>query len=144
MFFLKIFPVRSAYATNGSSKPLLIILTDATFYIAGTKPGHTYCNHFVLPYTELNTILIGPSAQTIHFSNYERDMQCIVSTGCAKITSDIVAHLEIAMRRDVRKPTLPAVKQLTMNDMANLRRAICKQTAVHKVSNSDQIFYKTV
>ena len=97
------------------------------------KPNSTYCNHFVLPYTELNTILIGPNAQTIHLSNYDKDMQCIISTGCCNVTGDLVGQLEIAMRRDINKPKLPAVKQLSMRDMVNLRRAICKQTSVHKV-----------
>lgn len=95
--------------------------------------GNSLCNHFVLPYTELNTILIGPSAQTIHLSNYDKDMQCIITTGCGKITADIVGQVEVAMRRDIGKPRLPAVKHLGMRDMANLRRAICKQTSVDKV-----------
>ena len=97
--------------------------------------GTSLCNHFVLPFTELNTILIGPSSQTIHLSNYDKDMQCIITTGCAKITGDLVGQLEVAMRRDINKPRLPAVKHLSMRDMANLRRAICKQTSVDKVWN---------
>ncbi|KAJ8949469.1 hypothetical protein NQ314_008226 [Rhamnusium bicolor] len=113
----EVFPVRSAYTTNGDTKPLLVILTDNTLYIAGMKSNNGYCNHFVLPYTELNTILIGPNAQTIHLSNYDKDMQCIVSTGCCNVTGDLVGQLEIAMRRDINKPILPAVKQLSMRDM---------------------------
>lgn len=61
-------------------------------------------------------------------------MQCLVVTGCADITGDLVGCLEIAMRKDVNKPKLPAVKHLCMRDMVNLRRAICKQTAIDKVS----------
>ncbi|XP_018577712.1 uncharacterized protein LOC108916016 [Anoplophora glabripennis] len=138
---IKVFPVRSAYTTNGDTKPLLVILTDSTLYIAGMKPNSTYCNHFVLPYTELNTVLIGPNAQTIHLSNYDKDMQCIISTGCCNVTGDLVGQLEIAMRRDMNKPRLPAVKQLSMRDMVNLRRAICKQTSVEK---DEEYFYYSI
>ncbi|EFA03830.1 uncharacterized protein prd1 [Tribolium castaneum] len=138
---IRIFPVRSAYATNGESKPLLLILSDTTLYITGIKLGNSLCNHFVLPYTELNTILIGPSAQTIHLSNYDKDMQCIITTGCGKITGDIVGQLEVAMRRDMSKPRLPAVKHLSMRDMVNLRRAICKQTSVDK---EEEYFYYSI
>lgn len=129
------FNVRSAYTTTGESRPLLVILTDSTFYIASSKPNGSYCNHFVLPYTELNTILIGPNAQTIHFSNYDKDMQCLITTGCTDMTNDLIGQLEIAMRKDMNKPALPAVKHLSMRDMVNLRKAICKQTSVDKVSN---------
>lgn len=113
----------------------MLILTDATLYVTQcTKGTNAFYNHFVLPYVELNTILIGPNAQVIHFSNYEKDMQIIVTTGCANITGDIMSKLEMAMRKDSNKPQLPAVKQINMRDMANLRKAICKQTAVNKVS----------
>lgn len=88
----------------------------------------------MLPYTELNTILVGPNAQTIHISNYDKDMQCILTTGCGIMTGDIIGQLEMAMRKDTNKPKLPAVKQLTMRDMINLRRTICKQTSVDKVN----------
>jgi pleckstrin family protein M 2 len=68
-------------------------------------------------------------------------MQCIITTGCSKITGDLVGSLEIAMRRDISKPRLPAVKNLSMRDMANLRRAICKQTSVDK---EEEYFYYSI
>lgn len=117
-----------------------MILTNTTLYVSGYKQNLSYFNHFVLPYTELNTVLIGPNAQTIHFSNYDKDMQFIVLTGCANITGNIVGQLEMAMRKDTNKPQLPAVKQINMRDMANLRRAICKQTAVETVSRTNIFF----
>ncbi|KAI4465220.1 pleckstrin y domain-containing family m member 2 [Holotrichia oblita] len=129
---IKIFPVHSAYTTSGESKALSLFLTNTTLYICSSKSDNRYSNHFVLPYSELNTILIGPNAQTIHISNYDKDMQCIITTGCGNITGDIVGQIEMTMRRDKNKPKLPAVKQLTMRDMVNLRRAICKQTSVDK------------
>ncbi|CAH0558194.1 unnamed protein product [Brassicogethes aeneus] len=138
---IKVFGVRSAYTTKGESQMLSVILTDKTLYIAGLRPNNTYCNYFVLPYTELNTILIGPNAQTIHFANYDRDMQCVVTTGCSILTGELVGQLEMRMRRDPDRPQLPAVKQLSMRDMANLRRAICKQTSVHK---DEEYFYYSI
>ncbi|XP_060517658.1 uncharacterized protein LOC132696694 [Cylas formicarius] len=137
---VKIFPVRSAYTTNGESKPLLVILTDITIYICSAKQNN-FSNHFVLPYAELNIILIGPNNQTIHFSNYDTDMQCLISTGCSSITNDIVSLLEITMRKDTGKPRLPAVKQLTMRDMACLRNIICKQTSVEK---DEEYYYYSI
>ncbi|XP_072376863.1 uncharacterized protein prd1 [Diabrotica undecimpunctata] len=138
---LRVFCVRSAYTTNGESKPLLAILTENTLYIANAKPTGSYTNHFVLPYTDLNTILIGPQGQTIHFSNYDREMQCIICTGCSSLTGELVGQLEIAMRKDANKPKLPAVRQLAMRDMVNLRRAICKQTSVHK---DEEYYYYSI
>ncbi|CAH1976175.1 unnamed protein product [Acanthoscelides obtectus] len=137
-----VFYVRSSYTTNGDTRPLLTVLTDMTVYISGTRPNGTYCNHFVLPYTELNTILIGPNGQTIHLSNYDKDMQCIITTGCSNMTRELVGRLEIAMRRDGNRPRLPAVKQLSMADMANLRRSVCKQTSVDK--NEEYFYYSIV
>ena len=130
------FPVRSAYTTNGESRTLLFVLTNSTLYISGCKPNNSLYNYFVLPYTEINTVLVGPNAQTIHISNYDKDMQCMVTTGCGNVTGEMISQLEMAMRRDENKPRLPAVKQLTLRDMVNLRRAICKQASVETVSVS--------
>ncbi|KAB0797328.1 hypothetical protein PPYR_08322 [Photinus pyralis] len=127
---IKVFPVYSAYTTSGENKPLIAILSSTTLYITGVKHNNSYCNFFVLPYTELNTILIGPNAQTIHLSNYDNDMQCIVTTGSETLTNELIGQLEMAMRKDINKPRLPAVKQLSMRDMVNLRRSICRQTTV--------------
>lgn len=116
----------------------MVVLSDNTLYITSWKSNNTYRNHFVLPYTELNTILVGPDAQTVHVSNYDNDMQCIVTTGDSNVTGDLIGQLEMAMRKDGNRPRLPAVKQLNMRDMVNLRKAICKQTPVDKVTNKVQ------
>lgn len=131
---IKIFPVFSAYTTSGESRPLFLIIADSTLYIASYNMTNSYCNHFVLPYMELNTVIIGPNSQTIHISNYDNDMQFIFSTGSANLTRELMSNLELAIRKDRNKPQLPAVKQLNMRDMVNLRKAICKQTSVSKVS----------
>ncbi|KAL3283510.1 hypothetical protein HHI36_006649 [Cryptolaemus montrouzieri] len=138
----RFFMVRSTYTTSGDSKPLLAILTNATIYITSLGSNGRYRNHFLLPYTELNTVLIGPSAQTIHLSNMKQDMQCMITTGCAMVTNDFIGQLEMAMRKDINRPRMLAVKQLSMQDMVNLRRAICKQTAVHK--DEDYVYYSIV
>ncbi|KAL1497160.1 hypothetical protein ABEB36_008165 [Hypothenemus hampei] len=140
---LQIFPVRSAYTTSGFSRPLLLILTTRAFYVTALNPPpNSYHTYFVLPYTDLNTILIGPNAQLIHFSNYDADMQCILTTGCSQITGEIISRIEIAMRRDnVNKPQLAAVKHLSMGDMANLRNVVCKQTSVDKY---EEYFYYSI
>ncbi|ENN77317.1 hypothetical protein YQE_06143, partial [Dendroctonus ponderosae] len=137
----KIFPIRSAYTTNGDSKPLLLVLTNRAIYVVSSKQSTEFSTHFVLPYTDLNAILIGPNSQTVHFSNNDTDMQCILTTGCSKITNDLIGQIEIAMRRDANKPALPAVKHLSMRDMTNLRRAICKQTTVNK---DEQYYYYSI
>ncbi|CAG9853881.1 unnamed protein product [Phyllotreta striolata] len=138
----RLYNVRSAYTTAGESKPLLLILTDTTLYITSSKSNvGTYKNHFVLPYKSLDTVLIGPQSQTIHFSNYDKDMQCMISTGCSVLTGDLVGQLEFAIRKDKKRPTLPAVKQLSMRDMVMLRREICKQTSVHK---EEEYYYYSI
>lgn len=65
----------------------------------------------------------------------------MITTGCAKITSDLIGQVEIAVRKDINKPQLPAVKHLSMRDMANLRKAICKQTAVDK---EEEYYYYSI
>lgn len=126
--------VRSAYSSKGESKPLLAILTNAALYVTSLISGGRYRNHFFLPYSDLSTILIGPNEQTIHISNFKQDMQCMITTGCTQVTNDLIGQLEIAMTKDVNKPCMPAVKHLSMHDMVNLRKSICKQTAVQKVN----------
>lgn len=126
--------MQSTYTLDGNSRPLLLILTSRCLYVVSSKQHSVFSTHFVLYYTDLNVILIGPNAQTIHFSNYDQDMQCSLTTGCSKITGEVISQLEYAMRIDKNKPRLPAVKHLTMQDMFNLKAAVCKQTAVDKVS----------
>lgn len=121
----------------------MVLLSNSTLYITGFKQNNMYCNYFVLPYTELNTIIIGPNSQTIHFSNCDKDMQCIVTTGSENLTNELIGQLEMAMRNDINKPKLAAVKQLTMHDMVNLRKAICKQTSISQVRNSLINLYNT-
>ncbi|RLU19751.1 hypothetical protein DMN91_008308 [Ooceraea biroi] len=127
----KVYKVRSSYMTNGESKPMIALLTDKTLYLTGSKLDHSYSNQFVIPYNELDVIMIGPNAQTILISNADCEMQYLFSTGSSQTTSELVGHLEMAMRRSPSKPRLPAVKELNYEDMHILRNSILSDTAVH-------------
>ncbi|CAL7952396.1 unnamed protein product [Xylocopa violacea] len=127
----KVYKVRSSYMTNGESKPMIALLTDKTLYLTGSKMDHTYSNQFVIPYNELDVIMVGPNAQTILISNADYEMQYLFSTGSSQTTSELIAHLEMAMRRSPIKPRLPAVKELSYEDMHILRHSILCDTAVH-------------
>ena len=54
----KVYKVQSSYMTNGESKPMLALLTDKTLYLTGQKGDHIYSNHFVIPYNELDVIMV--------------------------------------------------------------------------------------
>ncbi|XP_020280133.1 pleckstrin homology domain-containing family M member 2 [Pseudomyrmex gracilis] len=127
----KVYKVRSSYMTNGESKPMIALLTDKTLYLTGSKLDHSYSNQFVIPYNELDVIMIGPNAQTILISNADCEMQYLFSTGSSQTTSELIGHLEIAMRRSPSKPKLPAVKELNYEDMRILRNSILTDTTVH-------------
>ncbi|KAK0166773.1 hypothetical protein PV327_004259 [Microctonus hyperodae] len=130
----KVYKVRSSYMNNGESRAMLALLTDKTLYLTGSKPDSTYSNQFVIPYNELDVIMIGPNAQTILISNADYEMQYLFSTGSSQTTSELMGHLEMAMRRSPSKPKLPAVKELNYNDMHFLIHSILSETAV----NSDE------
>lgn len=127
----KVYKVRSSYMTNGESKPMIALLTDKTLYLTGSKMDHSYSNQFVIPYNELDVIMIGPNAQSILISNADCEMQYLFSTGSSQTTSELIGHLEMAMRRSPTKPRLPAVKELNYEDMRILRNSILTDTAVH-------------
>lgn len=129
--------MRSVYSVSGESKPFVVILSNTTLYITGFKANHTFVNDFILPYSELDTILIGPDSHTVHFSSHANSgdkKQYLLVTGSAHITAEIIGKLEMIMRTSVQHYALPAVRHLTMRDMQCLRRNVCKQTAVQKVS----------
>lgn len=61
-------------------------------------------------------------------------MQYLFSTGSTETTWELIAHLEMAMRRSPSKPKLPAVRELSYDDMHSLRHSILAETAVNLVS----------
>ncbi|KAH0951760.1 hypothetical protein HN011_003151 [Eciton burchellii] len=127
----KVYKVRSSYMTNGESKPMIALLTNKTLYLTSSKLDHSYSNQFVIPYNELDVIMIGPNGQTILISNADCEMQYLFSTGSSRTTSELIGHLEMAMRRSPSKPRLPAVKELNYEDMYILRNSVLSDTAVH-------------
>lgn len=80
--------------------------------------------------------MVGPNAHTIHFSNADREMQFIISTGSSDITGDLIGQLEMAIRKEKHNAVLPAVRHLSMREMAQLKSAVLKQTTVDKVCNT--------
>jgi len=54
----KVYKVRSSYMTNGESKPMIALLTDKTLYLTSSKMDHSYSNQFVIPYNELDVIMV--------------------------------------------------------------------------------------
>ncbi|GLV39247.1 pruning defect 1 [Carabus blaptoides fortunei] len=113
----------------GSS--IMIKLKKEVFRNPQEKLVNSFYNQFVLPYPELNTIMVGPNAHTIHFSNADREMQFIISTGSSDITGDLIGQLEMAIRKE-NNAALPAVRHLSMREMAQLKSAVLKQTTVDK------------
>lgn len=63
----KVYKVRSSYMTNGESKPMIALLTDKTLYLTGSKLDHTYSNQFVIPYNELDVIMVNFGQIIYHF-----------------------------------------------------------------------------
>ena len=61
-------------------------------------------------------------------------MQYLFSTGNSERTSELISHLEFAMRRCLSKPKLPAVKELYYGDLHVLKYSILAETVVHSVS----------
>ena len=64
-------------------------------------------------------------------------MQYLFSTGNTQTTSELITHLEMAMRRAPIKSRLPAIKELNYHDMHTLRHSILAETTVHPVSKSN-------
>lgn len=54
----KVYKVRSSYMTNGESRPMIALLTDKTLYLTSSKLDHSYSNQFVIPYNELDVIMV--------------------------------------------------------------------------------------
>ncbi|XP_033606940.1 pleckstrin homology domain-containing family M member 2 isoform X2 [Cryptotermes secundus] len=135
----KVFKVSSSYYSTGIATPLLALLTNINLYLIGVKSNYTYCNKLVMPYTDLDAMLVGPNMQTVLLVSADRQTQFLLVTGDHSITEQLVGHIEIAMRRAPTKPTLPAVRVLELEDMKGLAQdisvlageAICHYSIVH-------------
>nr|CAD7258573.1 unnamed protein product [Timema shepardi] len=111
----KVFRVRNSYFLDETCQPLLVLMTDTTLYVTGSKNNDIYYNYHVLPYKELDAIIV------------------MVATGNRLMTEKLVGHLEVAMRRASQ---LPAVRQLQLDDMRSLYHWLAKEVTLSELSNA--------
>lgn len=64
LLLLQVFKVSSSYCSSGIATPLLALLTNINLYLIGVKSNCTYCNNLVMPYTDLDAMLV--SSLSIH------------------------------------------------------------------------------
>lgn len=57
MFNFQVFKLYTGYNLQGLMTPVLVFLTDKTLYVTDLVRNRL-CNKFVLPYTELDVILV--------------------------------------------------------------------------------------
>jgi hypothetical protein len=108
-----------------------VLLTDKTIYVIELLRNEL-CNKFVLPYAELDVILMGPMGNTVLLSNTARDMQQVLLTCGPYPAEKLIASLEICARRGGLKGELPAVGQLTLDHFAPLQAFVCNNSSVSK------------
>lgn len=58
IFYFQVFKLYTGYNLQGHMTPVLVFLTDKTLYVTDLVRNRL-CNKFVLPYTELDVILVG-------------------------------------------------------------------------------------
>nr|CAD7424649.1 unnamed protein product [Timema monikensis] len=126
----KVFRVRNSYFLDETCQPLLVLMTDTTLYVTGSKNNDIYYNYHVLPYNELDAIIVGPNAQTVLFASASSKSEVMVATGNRLMTEKLVGHLEVAMRR---ASLLPAVRQLQLDDMRSLYHWLAKEVTLSEV-----------
>ncbi|XP_055544179.1 uncharacterized protein LOC129729556 [Wyeomyia smithii] len=115
---MKVFKLYNGYSREGYMTPVLVFLTDKTLYVTD-QVRNRLCNKFVLPYSELDVILVGPYGNTVLLSNSARDMQQVLLAGGPYPADGLVASLELCARRG--GSILPAVGQLTLDHLAPLQ-----------------------
>ncbi|XP_055613349.1 pleckstrin homology domain-containing family M member 2-like [Uranotaenia lowii] len=115
---MKVFKLYNGYSREGYMTPVLVFLTDKTLYVTD-QVRNRLCNKFVLPYSELDVILVGPYGNTVLLSNSARDMQQVLLAGGPYPADGLVSNLELCARRGGF--ILPAVGQLTLDHLAPLQ-----------------------
>lgn len=136
---MKVFKLYTGYSLEGHMTPVLVFLTDKTLYVADMIRSRLF-NKFVLPYTELDVILIGPHGNTVLLSNSARDMQQVLLAGGPYPADGLVSSLEMCARRG--GSVLPAVGQLTLDHLAPLQQFVRENSSVGK--NDPWIYYAVV
>uniref|UniRef100_A0A1Q3FD37 Putative pleckstrin similarity domain protein n=1 Tax=Culex tarsalis TaxID=7177 RepID=A0A1Q3FD37_CULTA len=115
---MKAFKLYNGYSREGYMTPVLVLLTDKTLYVTD-QVRNRLCNKFVLPYSELDVILVGPYGNTVLLSNSARDMQQVLLAGGPYPADGLVSSLELCARRG--GSVLPAIGQLTLDHLAPLQ-----------------------
>lgn len=125
---MKVFKLYTGYSPEGYMTPVLVFLTDKTVYVTDIVRNRL-CNKFVLPYAELDVILVGPYGNTVLLSNNARDMQQVLLAG-GPPADKLVGSLEMCSRRG--GSILPAVGQLTLDHLAPLQAFVRDNSNVLK------------
>ncbi|XP_037036951.1 uncharacterized protein LOC119074782 [Bradysia coprophila] len=136
---MKVFKLYTGYSLKGHMTPVLVFLTDKTLYVTDLIRNRL-TNKFVLPYSELDVILIGPHGNTVLLSNSARDMQQVLLAGGPYPADGLVSSLEMCARRG--GSTLPAVGQLTLDHLAPLQAFVRENSMVAK--NDPWLYYAVV
>lgn len=127
---MKAFKLYTGYSGEGNMCAVLVFLTDKTIYVVELVRNEL-CNKFVLPYAELDVILMGPMGNTVLLSNTARDMQQVLLTCGPYPAEKLISSLEMCARRG-GFPNLPAVGQLTLDHFAPLQSFVCNNSSVSK------------
>ncbi|XP_053671270.1 uncharacterized protein LOC128721533 [Anopheles nili] len=126
---MKVFKLFNGYSREGFMTPVLVFLTDRTLYVTD-QVRNRLCNKFVLPYAELDVILVGPYGNTVLLSNSARDMQQVLLAGGPYPAEGLVSSLELCARRG--GSVLPAVGQLTLDHLAPLQAFVRDHSSVNR------------
>jgi hypothetical protein len=126
---MKAFKLYTGYSNEGNMCAVLVFLTDKTIYVVELVRNEL-CNKFVLPYAELDVILMGPMGNTVLLSNTARDMQQVLLTCGPYPAEKLISSLEMCARRGGYY--LPAVGQLTLDHFAPLHAFVCSNSNVGK------------
>ncbi|XP_070499969.1 dentin sialophosphoprotein [Chironomus tepperi] len=126
---MKAFKLYTGYSNEGYMCAVVVFLTDKTIYVVELIRNEL-CNKFVLPYAELDVILMGPMGNTVLLSNTARDMQQVLLTCGPYPAEKLISSLEMCARRGGFY--LPAVGQLTLDHFAPLQSFVCNNSSVSK------------
>jgi hypothetical protein len=126
---MKAFKLYTGYSNEGNICAVLVFLTDKTIYVVELV-CNKLSNKFVLPYAELDVILMGPMGNTVLLSNGARDMQQVL-LACGPYPAErLISSLEMCARRGGLN--LPAVGELTLDHFAPLQAFVCNNSSVSK------------
>lgn len=126
---MRAFKLYAGYSNDGHICAVLVFLTDKTIYVVELM-RNKLSNKFVLPYSELDVILMGPMGNTVLLSNGARDMQQVLLACGPYPAEKLISSLEMCARRGGK--TLPAVGKLTLDHFAPLKAFVCNNSSVCK------------